>query len=198
MANFLIILVEVCFLVLQHPEELPVYIRKIPTFRRMIGTIVALSAFSNAIGIYITRDYYEKFFVVPIIVLAAVQIVVVLLWSLIVGALVDAIVRGRHSDRPAHTWTMISIIVLSTLPFVFFLPGAIPAHFTSRPLLLLIPLFFALFTWSAWIVVRGLQYLYELSLQESVRVFVRAILFTLAFPGALLLLASLDLLHLVS
>lgn len=197
-ANFFLVFIEVAYLILQRPEELPVYMRRIPFFRRIVVVILIFSALATASGVYIARDGYESTFYLQILVMAVLQIIVAALWGLILGGVIDALVRLRHPDRASQTWTMVSIIIVSALPFSFFPTGAIPARLFHRPTLLLIPLGVLLFLWSGYIVVRGLQFLYELPIREAVTVFARSVFFALAFPVVVVFLVLLGFWHLAS
>lgn len=197
-ANFFLVFIEVAYLILQRPEELPVYMRRIPYFRRIVIVILVFSALATSCGLYIARNSYESAFFVQIFVLALLQVATAALWALILGGVIDALVRLRHPDRISQTWTMVSIIIVSALPFCFIPAGAIPARLFPRPTLLLIPLGLLLFFWSGYIVVRGLQFLYELPIREAVLVFARAVFFALAFPVVVVFLVLLGIWHLAS
>lgn len=180
--NAIVIFIELLYLVLQHPEELPVYVRKIPNLKAYIGVSLALSSLSMATGVYALRDYYQTSFWIFVLILTVNHAALSFLWALCLGAVLDAVVRIKHPDRTAKVWHMISIVLLSTLPFIFFLSGALPARLLPHPVLIMVPVTLGLLIWSLYITLRGLQYLYELSFREGIKIFLQSAFAVLIFP----------------
>ena len=187
MGNFLLIFNEIAYLVLQHPEELPVSLKKIPKLRAYIVASLLFSGFCVGTGLYVLRTSYDLAFVFPVLAVAVVHIAFFLLWSILLSSLADALVQRERPDRAGHVWELAAIVVFSSIPTAFFLPGAMTAKLLSNPSLLALPLLIGLLLWTQYVVVRGLQYLYELPLRRSLRIYLRAFGMLALFPSVALL-----------
>ncbi len=94
---------------------------------------------------------------------------------------------------------MISIALLSCMPFFFMLPLAVPAKtFLREPLWLFLPLAIGLYVWSMIIALKGLQYLYEFSIRDALRVFMSAAGIVLVFPAVFGMFFMLEIYQLLS
>ena len=182
MGNFLIIFNEIAYLVLQHPEELPVSLKKIPKLRPYIIAALVFSGLCVGTGLYLLRTNYNLAFIFPVLAVTVVHVVFFLLWGVCLGALVDGLVHRITPDRAGHMWDMVAIAVFSCIPTAFFLPGAMTAKLLATPAWLAVPLLIALIVWTQTIVVRALRYLYELPLRVALRIYFRSLVILLAFP----------------
>ncbi len=183
MGNFLLIFNEIAYLVLQHPEELPVSLKKIPKLRPYLFAALLFSGLCMGTGLYLLRTTYNLSFVIAVLGVAFVHSVFFVVWSVCLGALVDALVQ--KPDRPGRGGRMrdlAEIVIFSSIPTAFFLPGAMTAKLLFQPGLLALPLWLGLFVWSQIVVVRALQYLYEMPLRECIQVYVRSFGILFVFP----------------
>ncbi len=196
--NFVTVFVELAVLVLQRPEELPIYLQKIPGIKWQILTSITLSSISSSVGFYFLRDFYDSGYITHILLLTANQLILFLLSAVIFGSVIDSFVRLQKPDRAGQNWPMTGIVLLSAFPFIFFLSGAMPARLLRHPIFIIGPVSLGLYIWSLYIVIRGLQYLYELSLGRAVIVYLKAAAVVLFFPGVFLVFMSMELLELLN
>lgn len=182
MGNFLIIFNEITYLVLQHPDELPVSLKKIPKLRNYIIAALAFSGLCVGTGLYVLRSSYAFSFALPILGVAIVHALFFLLLAVCLSALVDGLIQRLRPDRAGHMWELASIILVASIPTAFFLPGAMTAKLLSTPGMLALPLFGALMIWTQFVVVRALRYLYELPLRVCLNVYLRSLGILAAFP----------------
>ncbi len=198
MKNFLLVFLEIAYAVLQHPTEIPVYLRRIPELPRHVLTCVGLSSVSSALALYTIRDYYDAGVWLLLPLLSVVHMLTLLGGGFLFGLLSDVLVRRTAPDRPRQAGQVIAIALLSVLPLAFSLPLAFPIRFLAQrigfaPGALMLPILIALAIWVFAVAVRGLQYLYEIPLRRALTVSVQATLVILVYPVVLALFFALDL-----
>ena len=203
MRNFLLVFVEIAYAVLQHPGELPVYLRRIPNLRAHVLLSVFLAAFSVALGVYTLRDNYAPSFFLTVLILSVVHFFLIFVYGILQGALVDAFVYLEHPERSGQAWQMVGITLLSFLPLVLFLPTLTPLQFLAlnllidpRPMVVFPAL--GLGFWQIIVVVKGLQYLYELTLRSAIQIYVKSVLIVAVFPGLVVFFTMFEIWQLIS
>lgn len=186
-ANFINIFIEIVHAVFLHPAELSIYLQKIPALVIHALTVLLLASFSSSLSLYILRDYYEANFILVIPLMSAAYLVFYLLWAVIQGSVIDALVNLKHPDRYGRSWKMISIVIFSLLPFAFSTPLAMTVRFFAERLhwnavALMTPFSLFLVLWSLYISLRGLQYLYELTFRAAFATCIRSLVVLVLFP----------------
>jgi len=203
MGNFITVFIEVVYSVLQHPAEMPAFIKKIPGLQRQVMTALSLASLSSAAGSYYLRTHYASNFWFVLIILFIIHLALFLFWGLLFGSLTDAVVRLKYPDRSGQVWQMIAIAVFSCLPFMFALPLALivrlaALNMSMEPFVLMTPCLFAILLWSAYITLAGLQYLYELTMRDAILTFLKAAAIAFLFPTLAVLFIFLELTQIFS
>jgi hypothetical protein len=184
---------NLCHLTLQSPDELASALQRTSRPVLSLGFVVFLSGLSTAVAGYYIRDYYDSGYVFFILGLTLVNTGIAVLWSLLLAGLIDALVQLQHPGRAGRVWQTVGILMMSTLPNVFAIAGAVPARLLARPEFLALPLQLALFGWSIYIALRGIVFQYEISLRSAVTIYLRALGLVLVFPFLFFLFIILDL-----
>ncbi|MBX7057323.1 MAG: hypothetical protein K1X75_04610 [Leptospirales bacterium] len=192
-ARFLYNLVNLAYLALQRPSELPIAIERASSLRGPLIGIVTLTALAQGVGAYLMRDYYDSNFALVILVFAAIVAAVTVLWAILFASVIDAFVLRLKHERAGRIWSMAAILMCSALPNAFIIAVAIIARFLAQPLILTIPMYLGVFVWSLFITLRGLQYLYELNTRAAIRLYFQSLAITLGFPAAVVAFVSLRL-----
>ena len=202
MKNFLLVFIEIAYAVLQHPTEIPSYLKRIPNLPRHALSCVGLSAVSTALALYTVRDYYDNGVWILFPLLSFVHMGTFVGGGVLFGLLCDILVRQRTPDRPRQAAQVIAVALLSLLPLAFSLPLAFPVRFFSLRLgwsasFVMVPVVLGLSAWVFYVAIRGLQYLYEISLRRATIVAVQASLAIVLYPALLALFFALDLAQLI-
>ena len=202
MKSFLLVFLEIAYAVLQHPTEIPAYLKRIPDLPRHALACVGLSSLSSALAIYTLRDYYDSGVWILLPLLSSVHMGTFLGGGVLFGLLADVLVRQRTPDRPRQAGQVIAVALLSLLPMAFSLPLAFPVRFLSMrvgwsPVVVMVPILLALSAWVFYVAVRGLQYMYEISLRRAMVVAIQSSLAILIYPGVFALCFALDLAQLL-
>lgn len=193
LVRFLYNFLNYAHLALQKPSELPVQVERDRDSRSHVIAAIVLISVAQATGAYFLRDYYDSGYWIAIPVYALVYAAVTGLWAAIFGAIIDSLVARSRRERAGRAWSMATIIVFSALPNAFVIAVATIARFVDQPILIAAPAYLGIFVWSMLISLRGLQYLYELSLPTAIRLYLGALAITLGFPAAVALFLGLRL-----
>ncbi len=187
--NFL----TLCHMALQSPGELSTGLERTPRRTPILGTVLLLSSLSTATGMFYIRDYYHSTFFAAIFFLTLVHIGIAVLWSVLLGCVIDALVSLRSAERAGKAWNTAGMLIMSTLPNIFLIAFAVPARLLRNPELLLVPAQLLLMVWAVWIAVQGIIYQYELTVRNAVLIYLRSLGIVLVFPFLFFLFITLEL-----
>jgi len=182
MRKFLINYIELAGMVLQFPEDLGLYTDKIPDRKRNFIVTLLISSVSVSTGFYLLRASYASDYLIHIGLVTLVQMLFLPVMALFVSSLFDALLAPLYPGQSGRTAGSFAIIILSTLPFLFFYPLAVIAKIAPMSSLFSILSFLLLLFWSGSIQVRAFRYLYELSTKKIVRIYLKTIGLILVFP----------------
>lgn len=177
------------YLSLQRPWELPVSLEDLAQQsgpRAILPAAVlaaALAGLSSGTALYYLRDFYDGAWLIQVLALCTVQTLLTLLWALLLGPFLDAVVRIRYPERAGKPWLAAAVLVFSALPNAFAIAGAVLGGFLPDPALVAAPVQLGLLIWSIIIAVKGLQYLYELNLRSAAGVYGFGLIVSLGLPA---------------
>lgn len=167
---------------LQYPHDLPILLQRTGVKRVFFAFGLIGPTLSTAVGMYLLRDYYSKYYYVEILFLWIIHLVMLGGWSFILGSVVNALVDLIKPERNDQGSRMILISVFAATPFLFTTPGAIVSHSFSNQTLAVILVTLALTFWSMYILFQGIRYSYELALRDALVVFLLSNLISFLFP----------------
>jgi hypothetical protein len=174
--------IEIAYLTLQYPEELPVYLDRIEKRRATLTICVFVASLSISGGMYSIRDYYSSLFYIEIFLYTVSGFLFFASSFLLVGSFIDALIVKEEALLKGQSWNAIAILFLSALPIWFFFPGAYIAGNLTTPLMVMLPLAFGLFIWMLYIQFKGLQFLYEIGSRALFRIYMKAAIVIVGFP----------------
>ena len=187
MKNFFILHIEILYAVFHYPIGLPGHLKKIPGLNKHLLFSLFLISLSSAVGTYFLREYYSDSYAVTIIVSTLLHIIFFLMCGFIFGALADAFVARKYSDRAGRSNQMVAIAVLSFLPWLFFLPAAFSARYVAAQtntavFVWMWPVVLAIMFWSLFILYVGIRYLYDLTLRDALLIQLKSVAVFMIFP----------------
>jgi len=190
--------IEIAYLIFQKPDELAVYLNKIPKILfHLVITLVAVSL-SLAISIYYLKDSYDSYFAVHLLLLFLNHLFFLGIGSLLFSFILDNLVFLSSMERRGNVRDMIATSVFSLLPYMFFFPVAVFGKMLSKPMLFSVPFFLILTAWSFYILIRGVQFLYELPPARSALLIIVSSILLAVFSGSFLIFFSLEMIELLT
>ncbi len=186
MRGFLNGYLEIVHAGLTSPAELAGILKRTGGLNYYYYIGVFLTSVSFAVGQYLLRDSYHSYYWAELIVISVFMFLFINLWTLINGPLIDRIVSFFKKDRVSQAELTSDAVGFALIPFVFFSPGAGLIKNAEHQSLFLILLFLFLSGWSIYAGLRTLQYLYDISFRDSLKVFLISQSAVLLFPLLLL------------
>lgn len=183
-------LVNVAYLAFQYPAELPTHLERGGKLTAEKTVVITLVALSIATGSYYMRGQYASSFSVVIPTLAVLMGLLLLVGSLLLGGVIDILVGFVSPSKTGRAGDMMAIALFAALPFIFFLPAAVPVRLLPYRGGVMFFVELVLSGWSLFILLRGVQFLYELSTRRAIGILVRAMAVLAFFPGLLLVAAT--------
>lgn len=201
--QFTVVFLEIAYAVLQHPTELPVYLKRIPDLVQHVVVSVSLAATCSALSVYMLRDYFDGSVWIVFPLLSVLHTLCFLVGGVFFGLLADTLTRRMVPDRPQQPLQMVAVALLAMMPLAFSLPLTFPLKLIASRLgvsvvFLMLPVVLALCVWVFLIATRGLQFLYEIPLRRAVTASVQAALIVLAYPLLMAAFFALDVAQLLS
>ena len=183
MKSIVLSLIEMGYLTLQFPRELPVYMNRLPSVRILESIVLFMASFSFSTGLYRMRDYYSPSYLIHLTVLTSAIYLFLSLYFIFVSAYFDTKVTSNKAIvNPGKAHQGRSILYLSSFPFWFFYPVIMLLNALNVPEFLFLPAFLLIFSWSIIIQIRGLQYLYELAWKNFLKNYILSSGIAISFP----------------
>lgn len=182
MKQLLFTAVELFYMTLQYPEELSVYLDKIPEIKILEKIVVFLVSLSAAAGLYNLRDYYSSSYAVHLLMLTGAIYLFLYFIIVLFASLFESFIQKTNPAKSGSGNQARSIFTLGILPLVFFQPASVVSSMLEKPVFLILPIFSFLLFWCIQIHLKSLQYLYELSMQQTVKFYFMSLLYLIAFP----------------
>ena len=183
MKNIFLSLIEMGYLTLQFPRELPVYMNRLPNVRILESIVLFMASLSFSTGIYRMRDYYSPSYLIHISILTSAVYFFLSIYFIFVSSYFDTTVSSKKAIvNPGKAHQGRSILYLSSFPFWFFHPAIMLLNAVNAPQLFILPAFLLILFWSIIIQSRGLQYLYELTWKDFLKNYILSSGIALIFP----------------
>jgi len=173
---------EIAHAAFSYPQQLAEILRRPQSMRSFYLLSLSAVSVSIAVGQYLLRDYYHGYYKAELPVLIIFLFIFFILWSVLNGSLIDAVALYIKKERKSHPFTIINSIGFALIPFIFFSPGAGLIKNTAYQSIFLLALTIFLCGWSIYSFIRTIQFFYEISFREALRLFIITQLILYIFP----------------
>jgi hypothetical protein len=183
MKAFILSYLELAHSGLSYPKDLTEIMKRYDAGLRVYYLInLFLASLSISTGHYLLRDYYHGFYKIELPVLIITLFIFFILWSMLIGSLIDTVVLLFKKDRVPSPRYAVNAAGFALLPFAFFSAGAGLIKNATYQSLFIILLIIFLGGWSVYAFIRTLQFIYEISFKDSLRLFILSQVILYLFP----------------